>query len=440
MVAQITVPKSIKRVLNYNEKKLQQGKAELIHAQNFLKLPEQMNYYEKLERFERQMELNERAQTKTIHISLNFPPEEKEKMNASLLVLIADEYMEGLGFGRQPYLVYQHNDSGHPHIHIVSILIRDDGSRINTHHLGKNVSDPVRKSIEEKYHLVSSSKQGLERQEEKRLAVTPQKIKAGKSATVRSITNVLDHVIDQYKYTSLQELNAILKVYNVKVDRGAEESRIYRNRGLTYVVIDENGKALTKPVKASAIYSKPTLDYIEGKFKENEQRREPNKKRLKTAIDWAMRTRPKTLTELAKLLAKERIVLVVRRNVQGHVYGMTFIDHELKTVFNGSDLGKEYSAKQMLERLVLETQSERERINPKARQTHLKLRFPETGESLPEKIPVEVKVNYIAENLNKGISKLIEQVIELESNSNGINRELTEEEKRRRRRQQQQDL
>ena len=38
--------------------------------------------------------------------------------------------MQGIGFGNQPYLVYQHHDAGHPHIHMVTANIQADGQRI----------------------------------------------------------------------------------------------------------------------------------------------------------------------------------------------------------------------------------------------------------------------------------------------------------------------
>jgi hypothetical protein len=77
-----------------------------------------LNFYQKLLRFERLNALNDRASTKTIHVSLNFDPSEKftdEKLNE-----IAEVYMQKIGFADQPYLVYKHTDAGHPHIHIVS--------------------------------------------------------------------------------------------------------------------------------------------------------------------------------------------------------------------------------------------------------------------------------------------------------------------------------
>ena len=93
------------------------------------------NIYEKLNRFQNLVNLNKRATTNSIHISLNFGLD--EKISREKLVEIASDYMEKIGFGRQPYLVYQHLDAGHPHFHIVSTHIQKDGKRISLHNLGR---------------------------------------------------------------------------------------------------------------------------------------------------------------------------------------------------------------------------------------------------------------------------------------------------------------
>ena len=77
MVAKITIPKSIEAALNYNEKKVQQGIAQFLYAANYLDEPEHMNFYQKLNGFEMRNSLNERASTKTLHVSLNFSPVRK---------------------------------------------------------------------------------------------------------------------------------------------------------------------------------------------------------------------------------------------------------------------------------------------------------------------------------------------------------------------------
>src|ERR1700712_527013 len=109
MVARITTPKSINRALNYNEQKVQAGKAECLYAGNFLKEVSELNFYQRLERFEYQNALNQRAKTNTLHISLNF--DAADKLGGEKLVEIANSYMDKIGFGEQPYLVYQHHDA-----------------------------------------------------------------------------------------------------------------------------------------------------------------------------------------------------------------------------------------------------------------------------------------------------------------------------------------
>ena len=49
-------------------------------------------------------------------------------------------------------------------------------------------------------------------------------------------------------------------------------------------------------------------------------------------------------TGFEKELAKNNISVLFRTNDEGRIYGATFIDHEQKAVFNGSRLGKEFSA------------------------------------------------------------------------------------------------
>ena len=65
MVAKITIPKSIEAALNYNEKKVQKGAAECLHAGNYLSEPKNMNFYQKLNGFEMLNNLNSRAANKT---------------------------------------------------------------------------------------------------------------------------------------------------------------------------------------------------------------------------------------------------------------------------------------------------------------------------------------------------------------------------------------
>jgi len=361
MVAKITVPDSIKRALNYNEQKMKEGVAKCIYAHNFLKEAEHLNFYEKLNRFQKLISLNKRASTNTVHISLNFAL--NEKIEKDRLIEIASGYMEKIGFAEQPYLVYQHLDAGHPHIHIVTTNIQKDGRRISLHNLGRNQSAKARKEIEIIYNLVKAGEQGRQRTDEIKL-INAQRVNYGRSPTKRSITNVLDSVLPNYKYASLAELNAVLKLYNLAADRGKQEGIIFRKGGLVYRVLDERGNKIGVPVKASSIYNKPTLSYLQKRFEENELSKQEYKKSLKTSIDWILLRLPKSLEVFKEALQKEKINLVIRQNDEGVIYGLTYIDHRTKCVFNGSDIGRDYSAKTILEKCgIAQNYSSNEKVN-----------------------------------------------------------------------------
>ncbi len=349
MVAKITTPKSIEAALNYNEKKVQKGNAICLHAANYLKEAKQMNFYQKLAGFERLNSLNERATTKTLHVSLNFDP--PEKLSENRLLQIASDYMQKIGFSEQPYLVYKHEDAGHPHIHIVSTTIKANGSRINTHNIGRNQSEKARKEIEQTYGLVKAERQqqlkspGIK-------AVDAEKVIYGKDETKRSISNTVSAVFSQYKFASLPEFNAALKQFNVVADRGKEEGRIYKNRGLVYRVLDAVGNKVGVPIKASSISCKPILNNLEKKFTANETAKESMKPFVKTKLDECIAQSPVTMKELMEQLKQKNIYTVLRQNAEGRLYGITFVDNQNKVVFNGSDLGKGYSAAALQSRLA----------------------------------------------------------------------------------------
>jgi hypothetical protein len=353
MVAVIKTGHSIHRIFNYNENKVKEGVAECISAANYPSDADTLSLKSKLNRLLNQAALNTNVSRNSVHVSLNFDPAEnysKEKLES-----IANTYMERIGFGNQPYLIYQHHDAGHPHIHIVSVKVMEDGSRIDTQNIGRNQSEKARKEIEIEFGLVKAD-------DSKRLKqylpkpLNTVKIQYGKSETKRGISTVLNEVLLSYKYASILELNAVLKQFNVMADRGGEASRIYKNNGLIYRLLDNDGNKVGVPIKASDFYNKPTLKFLNERFVLNEKERQPHKVRVKNTIDLLLiRNSTMNIEGLIKALEKESIQTVLRQNNEGIIYGITYIDHRTKSVFNGSTLGKQYSANGLQERCSLMT-------------------------------------------------------------------------------------
>lgn len=345
MVAKVISGKNIRGLLNYNENKVGEGVAHCIAASGFGCDPQGLTFSDKLNRFRNVTALNQKVRTNAIHISLNF--DVTEKLTNEQLSTIASDYMTQIGFGEQPYLVYRHTDAAHPHVHIITTNVRTDGKRIDIHNIGRNESEKARKEIEIGYGLVRAESRKKKRELE---PAQVERAVYGKSETKRSISNVVRVVTRSYKYTSLPELNAILRQFNVVADRGAEGTQMHNKKGLLYSLLDENGNRTGVPIKASSIYDKPILVNLEKRFKLNEALRKPFRAGLKTTIDQVLK-KPLSKDAFVKALASRGVFVLFRENEEGRIYGITFVDNRNNVVFNGSDLGKAYGAKAILDQL-----------------------------------------------------------------------------------------
>jgi hypothetical protein len=107
----------------------------------------------------------------------------------------------------------------------------------------------------------------------------------------------------------------------------------------------EGKKKVGTPFKSSLFGKSVGIEAVEKRIEKsaevikNKRRKECSKRIIATAMRTA-NNRP----AFEKALEKQGISVVFRENEQGRIYGATFIDHEQKCVFNGSRLGKEFSA------------------------------------------------------------------------------------------------
>ncbi|TCD03133.1 relaxase/mobilization nuclease domain-containing protein [Pedobacter psychroterrae] len=345
MVAKIITGKSMRGALHYNENKVLEGKAELILASGFAGDIDRMNFSQKLHRFENLLMLNPKVKTNTLHISLNF--DSAEKLKDDTLQQIAVTYMDRIGFGDQPFLAYRHNDAGHDHIHLVTTNIQASGERIDLHNIGAIRSEKARREIEMEYKLVKA--EGKKYKPEPGIkAIDITKVNYGRLPTKRAVSNTVTAVVNTYKFTSLAELNAVLKQFNVVADRGAEDTLMFQKKGLIYSLLDEKGNKIGIPIKSSSLYAKPTLPELEKQFEKHVESRQQYKPQLKGAIDKVIGNKPAGQEAFTKSLKAAGIAAIFRIGANGQAFGITYVDHRNKIVFKGSDLGKAYSAKAIL--------------------------------------------------------------------------------------------
>jgi hypothetical protein len=304
--------------LSYNEQKVYKGEANILLASGFSCDISDLGFSEKLRRFQSLIERNEKVMTNTLHLSINFPSD--EALSDSKMQQIAMEYMDKIGFADQPFLVYKHKDANHPHFHIITTNIRNDGSSISFHNLGKEKSEPARKAIEAQFGLIPAESR-----------------KKQQTIPMTSIANIVGEVVRSYKFSSFEEFNAILRQYNIAADQGLPGSRLRQMNGLIYSLLDKDGYKTGPPIKASRIYGKPTIKTLQRKFAANEVKKAGIRSSVKEAIEIAL-ARSKTARKFAENLKRNNISLQINQDSLGIIQRIYFIDHRKKAVYTHQDL------------------------------------------------------------------------------------------------------
>ena len=269
------------------------------------------------------------------HCSLN--PHPDEKLSDETLTQIAKEYMEALGYGKQPYIVFKHSDIAREHIHIVSLRVNGEGKKINDK-FEKRRSKKITDTLEKKYNLIPSSKIA-----DKVMNETP-KIDTTRGNIKEQVASVLRMVLKHYKFCSLGELNDILGKYNLAVEEVKTEFRGKKYDGLVYVPTDDKGNKAGTPIHASDIGRGVGYTAVQNRMQKSKQTIKPLIPAVREKVLHVMRTSPQTEKELRQRLEEQGLRVVIRKNDNGRIYGITFIDDEQGVALNGSRLGKGYAA------------------------------------------------------------------------------------------------
>lgn len=157
MVAKITSGVSVYGALYYNQEKVDKGKARTLAWNRIMERPDgTAGIPECMRSFEAYLAANLRTEKPVIHLSLN--PHPDDRLSDGQLEAIGREYMEKLGYGDQPYIIFRHEDNARPHIHIVSLRIDEQGRKIRDYKEWER-SMKICRELEQKYGLVPSTKE-----------------------------------------------------------------------------------------------------------------------------------------------------------------------------------------------------------------------------------------------------------------------------------------
>lgn len=345
MVAKISHGSNLYGALSYNQEKVDEGLGKVLGTNLILEPADGVfSIGASMTDFERMMPAHITTKNPAIHISLN--PHPDDKLTDQQLSDIGREYMERLGYGNQPYIIFKHEDIDRQHIHIVGSRVQPNGRPVSDK-MEKRRSAAIVEDLERKYNMIPAK--GQKQGEAWQLA--PVNVSQGNLK--KQVANVIKPLSEIYRFQTLGEYRALLSLYNVGVEEIKGENKGKPYRGLVYSALDSEGNRVGKPLKSSLFDKALGFDGLETKFGTSKEtiKAEGVTARTRTVVSEALNN-TRTESEFREALQKKGIDLVLRRNDEGRIFGATFIDHNERAVLNGSRLGKEFAANVLNERFA----------------------------------------------------------------------------------------
>ncbi|WP_018617328.1 relaxase/mobilization nuclease domain-containing protein [Segetibacter koreensis] len=207
MIGKISISSSFRSCITYclEDKKLEESRA--VVSKNRAEPIAYNQCFEKknelIEQFNNVRALNQEVQKPVLHIMLSFAPE--DKLDKGKLTEMAGECAKEMGFQNNQYIVISHNDTDHPHIHIVANREGYDGKVVSDSQNFKKIAGYCR-TMELKYGLkqVLSPKKYLPQQQRNllRMDSRKEKLKADIKACLSASKNYdeFEHKIKQKGY------------------------------------------------------------------------------------------------------------------------------------------------------------------------------------------------------------------------------------------------
>ncbi|TFD99083.1 mobilization protein [Dysgonomonas capnocytophagoides] len=338
MVAKISKGSSLQGALLYNQEKVKEQQAEVLFSNRIiLNRDGSLSMYLANQSFAPYLNANQNTEKTVSHISIN--PHPDDVVCDEMYREIAQTYMQKLGYGNQPYIVYKHEDLDRKHIHIVTINIDENGKKVDDS-FEKRRSKDITRELEKVYNLhpAEKKKQLVELPQIKRVDYQSGDIK-------KQIANISKSLIKNYRFQSVNEFRALLSLYGVTVEEVKGEVKGKNYSGLVYSAIDEKGEKVGNPIKTSVIGKSVGYDVLQNRLEYSAKYIKEQK--VLEAPKLIVRSAINSYTDKQTFvndLAKNNINVVFRENTEGRIYGATFIDHQSRCVFNGSKMGKEFSA------------------------------------------------------------------------------------------------
>ena len=317
MVVKIQPPSSsVSRVLEYNDRKVDTGQCEVVGLWN-TGTSYISRSYEILEAFERG---SRKTRNTVFHASVN--PSVADGMDRDKALRFIRDLMGQLGYGRQPMIIYEHNDTGRRHWHIVSVRVDAKGYKIGDLYENKRCNEIVR-SLQSRYGFTLGRPEGADRNEQ------------GQDVSM-TLSTLIEKAL-RYRCTTMAQLRLVLESLGVRT--------VETPSAVSYQLLDEKGKPRSAAIDAMDLMI-PSREDMEKQVQKNKWSNEDTFRRrsrvngcVKAALSGA-----RSEEEFRRKLSSKGIDVMFSRTDEGRIFGVTFIDHTSRSVFKGSELEKGLSA------------------------------------------------------------------------------------------------
>jgi hypothetical protein len=335
MVARISSGSNPTGAVYYNEEKVGKGEADRLAVRNYEgvnRAVQDLSLGLIAGRLEDQASTNDNIRKPTFHASLSLA--QGENPSATQLLAIADQYMAGMGYGKQPYVVYQHHDTDHTHVHIVSVRVDGDGKKIPDNY-ERERSNKLRQVIEKDFGLQIAEKATLRPE---RILLQP--VEYGKGDLKRELSNVVNGVLKDFTFSTFSQFNQLLSIYNVKATEVAMEGK---KSGLVYSVMNSQKVTQGAPYRSSSLPLQPTMETVKRRMKAGKKIKDDRvvgvrkvaSEQLSQSTNW---------DDFQQKLSKIGVEAIPHMGKDNNLFGISFIDVQRRGIYTGSELGKAFTA------------------------------------------------------------------------------------------------
>ncbi len=333
MVVKIYAPApSTSSAVQYNERKVAEGKASVIFSSN---IDDPRNPMKTFEQYENG---SIRTEKMSFHASIN--PSITDNMTDDQVQEFARRYMKKMGYGNQPFILYKHTDTGRIHYHLVSVRVDENGRKIPDFRERKHSQEIMKEFAPDFGYTVGKKKEmdqipdNPEEEPKEERDFNPYDGFDPEKGDYGEQLNAIIELAKTYYFTQPDHFDLIMESFGIRVLRTDFEG----HENMEFQGLNPKTKEPCTPIMAlpdehwnlpewTAIHARMS----KGQIKTREKERVANlaKKALK-----------KCNTELhtRRYLAKCGIYLKLSTNVDGRIFGVTFVDHYNKCVFKASDL------------------------------------------------------------------------------------------------------